>query len=355
MRRPDLLPGTGALFVPERRPGGRTLPWRDPHRTAVTGADGPRSDVGPSAVYGRGVACGTCSPAPPEDRDTAEDRGAHRPGGARPRCSPKHRGLPSYGCPTSTDRPWSVRPVPEERSRGAVPNTGDSPSRAGKRQASVLVSPASPCSANPHFFLGPKEQPRSCSPLAARRRDHHGRQPLSRSGATQHAISPPTSTGKRPLPPGGPIPLERGVGFPAFIFLPHKNSVFEPVWKTGRRCLAWSDTMAVFRCGASWMPHPKAGTQSMLAVLVGPWGGFSRSRLEVVTTRPISGVMSVRSCGIELWARASVPHYRVAGAPRLAGPGTLRRSPARTGLRRVRVGVCGDLGRVGASLARQWR
>lgn len=167
-----------------------------------------------------GVRAGRClrhaSPTPPAGWDTAEVRGAHQPVGVRPRCSPKHRGLPSYGHSTSTDRTSrSVSPVPEERSRAAAANTDDSPSRAGQRQASILVGPASPCSANPHFILGPKGWPRSWSPPGgSRRRDPCGRQPLSRSGATHHAISPPTSAGKRPLPPGGPIPLKRGCRLP---------------------------------------------------------------------------------------------------------------------------------------------
>ena len=100
-----------------------------------------------------------------------------------------------------------------------------------------------------------------------------------------------------------------GVGFPAFIFLPHKNYVFEPVWKTGRRCFLWSGAIAVFRVWGELDAAPKAGTQSMLAARTGPWGVFSRSHPEVVTSRPISGVMSARSCGITPGSRPSGPLF----------------------------------------------
>ncbi len=148
--------------------------------------------------------------------------------------------------------------MPEEHSRGRGSEHGDSPSRAGKRQASVLVSPASPCSANPHSILGPKERPGHGLPSAAR----------AAVTIVEGNLFPVPAQCNTPLVPrqrrekGSFLREARsrsrgGVGFPVFIFLPHKNSVFEPVWKTGRRRFVCSDAITAFRGGSSWLLHPK--------------------------------------------------------------------------------------------------
>lgn len=112
--RPGLLPGTGVLSVlPERPPGGCTLPWCKPVRTAVTGADGPRSDVGPGAVYGRGGACGTHLPPLPRAGAPRRSTAPNSPVGCGPDAPPSTGASPRTATPPArTERQERSAPCP---------------------------------------------------------------------------------------------------------------------------------------------------------------------------------------------------------------------------------------------------
>ncbi len=143
--RPDLLPGTGAFVRSPHAPApvGERPPLARPDRAESTGADGPRSDVGPGARSRPGTPL-QLFPALPTGRGAAELHGAHRPGGARPRCSPKHRGHPwvrpsHQDEPTVAARPSRVRRTCEEPLRADTEVSLENP---GGR-ASVPVVPGS--------------------------------------------------------------------------------------------------------------------------------------------------------------------------------------------------------------------
>lgn len=270
--RPVLLPGNGGFVRSPRTPSrGRTLPWRDPPWTADTGADGPRSDVGPGAVYGRGVACGMSVPGP--------SRGpGHHEG---PRCAPARWGAVPM-LPQAPGPPL-VRPFHQHG-----PTVMAGPLRArgtleGPRRRTQVTLPQEPgndrrpfSSARPHRVLrtltsssGRRSGPGHGLPLAARAAVAIVEGNLFPAPARHITPLVPRHRGERGPSPREACSRSRGdVGFPVFIFLPHKNSVFEPVWKTGRRYLGWSDAMAAFRMWSELDAAPN-GRNSVNASRVG--------------------------------------------------------------------------------------
>ena len=147
-RRPDLLPGTGAFVRSPQHRHRRVsaLPWRSPTGRWSPGPTAPVATSAPVHWTGREAPLQAVLPAPPKGRDAVEHHGAHRPGGDRPRCSPKHRGHPWVGpshqyAPTVAAGPSRDRGTSEEprwRTRRSPSRTGPTGVRSHRSRSTVF-------------------------------------------------------------------------------------------------------------------------------------------------------------------------------------------------------------------------